>query len=237
MERDKQPPGSSKVDKSLSAAKSTANASIRHPGGVNHSNDKRSIDASSHGTTKNKILRMRGRAHGERSQDRRDNSLNNEKMGSGLGAFSPGPSDMVSNASVRTGAEFRNRKNMLQSRGTVRSRVTAAEQMLPPGHPELQRAMNNYSGAVPGEVSSPMAKLLAGTATLPGGGVQQPSVGPNDSLRSKLKQQEKLKEMSAADQDKYRLQAEDDQGAIQQVSHSDVMFVGFRRIRRLNQLG
>ena len=42
--------------------------------------------------------------------------------------------------------------------------------------------------------------------------------GANDPLLGKLKQQEKLKEMNAADQQKYKIEADGDGGQIQQVS-------------------
>lgn len=42
--------------------------------------------------------------------------------------------------------------------------------------------------------------------------------GANDPLLGKLKQQEKLKEMNAADQQKYKIEADGDGGQIQQIS-------------------
>ena len=54
---------------------------------------------------------------------------------------------------------------------------------------------------------------------LPSGGSHSGSFTANqDSLLSKLKQQEKFKEMSLADQQKYQIEAEGDVGFMQQVS-------------------
>ena len=95
------------------------------------------------------------------------------------------------------------------SRATQRSRVTQAEQQIAPGLGrgyELSRQMNNMSinSAL---VHSPNAlsnsKVMRANVDLNSSVASKNSghfTGANDPLLGKLKQQEKLKEMNAADQ-------------------------------------